>query len=58
MPQTIVFDLFGVILRIQADEAKYRLEQLAGVSGAPFWDAYRACRPAYDAGFRALLARS
>jgi hypothetical protein len=48
MPQTIVFDLFGVILRIQADEAKLRLEQL---SGAPFWDAYWACRPAHDAGW-------
>jgi putative hydrolase of the HAD superfamily len=50
MPQTIVFDLFGVIARTQTEEAKRRIEDLAGVSGEPFWDAYWAGRPAYDAG--------
>ena len=50
MPQTIVFDLFGVIARTQTEEAKRRLETLAGVEGERFWDAYWAGRPAYDAG--------
>ncbi|GAA2091550.1 HAD family hydrolase [Actinomadura alba] len=50
MPQTIVFDLFGVIARTQADEARRHIEELAGVTGEPFWDAYWAGRAAYDAG--------
>jgi putative hydrolase of the HAD superfamily len=50
MPQTIVFDLFGVIARTQTGEARRRIEELAGVSGEPFWDAYWARRPSYDAG--------
>jgi putative hydrolase of the HAD superfamily len=50
MPQTIVFDLFGVIARTQTEAAMRRIEELAGVSGAPFWEAYWAGRPAYDAG--------
>jgi putative hydrolase of the HAD superfamily len=50
MPQTIVFDLFGVIARTQTEAAMRRIEELAGVSGPPFWDAYWAGRPAYDAG--------
>jgi len=50
MAQVIIFDLFGVIARTQSEAARRRLEDLAGISGAPFWDAYWACRPAYDAG--------
>ncbi|WP_147341537.1 HAD family hydrolase [Actinomadura logoneensis] len=50
MSQTIVFDLYGVIARTQTDAARARIEDLAGVSGDPFWSAYWACRPAYDAG--------
>jgi putative hydrolase of the HAD superfamily len=50
MPQTIVFDLFGVIARTQTEAAMRRIEELAGVSGPTFWDAYWAGRPAYDAG--------
>ncbi|MEW2358282.1 HAD family phosphatase [Spirillospora sp. NPDC029432] len=46
----IVFDLYGVIARTQTGAARRRIEELAGVSGEPFWDAYWACRPAYDAG--------
>lgn len=50
MPQTIVFDLFGVIARTQTGAARHHIEELAGVSGEPFWDAYWAGRPSYDAG--------
>jgi putative hydrolase of the HAD superfamily len=50
MPEVIVFDLYGVIARTQTDEAKQQLVDLAGVPGEGFWEAYWACRPAYDAG--------
>jgi putative hydrolase of the HAD superfamily len=50
MSQTVVFDLFGVIARTQTEEARRRIEELAGVGGAPFWEAYWDGRPAYDAG--------
>ncbi|MFG1948945.1 HAD family hydrolase [Nonomuraea sp. NPDC048826] len=50
MPKVIIFDLYGVIARTQTDEAKQQLVDLAGVAGESFWDAYWACRPAYDAG--------
>jgi putative hydrolase of the HAD superfamily len=50
MPDVIVFDLYGVIARTQTAEAARRIEQLAGAPGPAFWDAYWACRPAYDAG--------
>jgi putative hydrolase of the HAD superfamily len=50
MPQTIVFDLFGVIARKQTEEAKRHIEGLSGVPAQAFWDAYWAGRPAYDEG--------
>ncbi|MFB4310989.1 HAD family hydrolase [Actinomadura sp. GTD37] len=50
MPDVIVFDLYGVIARTQTPEAIRRIEGIAGASGPAFWDAYWACRPAYDAG--------
>ncbi|MFC0041155.1 HAD family hydrolase [Actinomadura rayongensis] len=50
MPDVIVFDLYGVIARTQSDAAVRAIEDLAGVRGARFWDAYWTCRPDYDAG--------
>ncbi|MCW2918096.1 MAG: HAD-superfamily hydrolase, subfamily variant 3 [Actinomycetia bacterium] len=50
MDGVVVFDLFGVIARTQTPQARWRIEQLAGVSGEVFWDAYWECRPAYDEG--------
>lgn len=50
MPEVVVFDLFGVIARTQTEAARRRIEELAGVSGPRFWEAYWAGRPAYDAG--------
>src|SRR5262245_50047885 len=53
-PHTVVFDLFGVIACTQSEEAKRRIEQLAGLAGPPFWEAYWAGRPDYDAGQRGV----
>ncbi|MEV4472683.1 HAD family phosphatase [Nonomuraea sp. NPDC049504] len=50
MANVIVFDLYGVIARTQGDAARRRIEELAGVAGESFWEAYWACRPPYDAG--------
>ncbi|MFD0541502.1 HAD family hydrolase [Actinomadura luteofluorescens] len=50
MPDVIVFDLYGVIARTQTPEAVRRIEEIAGTPGPAFWEAYWACRPAYDAG--------
>jgi putative hydrolase of the HAD superfamily len=50
MPDVIVFDLYGVIARVQTREDKHGLVELAGVPGERFWEAYWGCRPAYDAG--------
>ncbi|HEY8480118.1 MAG TPA: HAD family phosphatase [Spirillospora sp.] len=50
MADVIVFDLYGVIARTQSPEAVRRIEEIAGDPGPAFWDAYWACRPAYDAG--------
>lgn len=54
MPDVIVFDLYGVIARTQTDEAKQQMVDLAGVAAESFWEAYWACRPAYDAGQESL----
>lgn len=50
MANVIVFDLYGVIARTQSAEARQRIVELAGVPAEPFWEAYWACRPPYDAG--------
>ncbi|MCK2216639.1 HAD family phosphatase [Actinomadura sp. ATCC 31491] len=50
MANVIVFDLYGVIARTQSPEDRARLVELAGVPGERLWEAYWACRPAYDAG--------
>lgn len=50
MADVIVFDLYGVIARTQTPEAVRLIEDVAGVGGTVFWDAYWSCRPAYDAG--------
>ena len=39
-----------MIARTQTPAAIRRIEGLAGAPGPAFWDAYWACRPAYDAG--------
>lgn len=45
MADVIVFDLYGVIARTQTPEAVRRIEDIAGVGGSVFWDAYWSCRP-------------
>ena len=54
MPEVIVFDLYGVIARVQTADAKQNLVDLADVPGERFWEAYWGCRPDYDAGQDAL----
>lgn len=48
--RTVLFDLFGVIARLQSPEGKDRLVRTAGGSAPAFWDAYWALRPPYDRG--------
>ncbi|MFC5824556.1 HAD family hydrolase [Nonomuraea insulae] len=50
MVNVIVFDLYGVIARIQSEDARQRIADLSGVPGERFWEAYWACRQAYDEG--------
>lgn len=49
-PRAVVFDLYGVIARVQTAAARRRIEQAAGVAGERFWSAYWDCRGPYDAG--------
>jgi putative hydrolase of the HAD superfamily len=49
----VLFDLFGVIARHQPEHSKQKLEELAGVDPAVFWEAYWKQRVAYDRGIRA-----
>ncbi|QGV77995.1 HAD family hydrolase [Streptomyces ficellus] len=46
----VLFDMFGVIARLQSPSSRARLEQTAAVDGADFWDGYWALRPPYDRG--------
>ncbi|WP_139980381.1 HAD-IA family hydrolase [Nocardioides litoris] len=48
--QTVVFDIFGVVLREQGDAGTQALERLAAGRSATFWDAYWSERPGYDTG--------
>jgi putative hydrolase of the HAD superfamily len=50
VPDTVLFDLFGVIARHQSPQGKDRLAGTAGVPAPAFWDAYWALRPPYDRG--------
>ncbi|MFJ8165757.1 HAD family hydrolase [Streptomyces sp. NPDC096136] len=50
IPGTLLFDLFGVIARVQSPAGKARLVGTAAVPEVPFWEAYWSLRPPYDAG--------
>ncbi|MGO4457470.1 HAD family hydrolase [Streptomyces sp. M-16] len=49
-PDTVLFDLFGVIARHQSPEGWARLVATAGVPAPAFRDAYWSLRPPYDRG--------
>ncbi|MFF8652748.1 HAD family hydrolase [Streptomyces huasconensis] len=49
-PDTLLFDMFGVIARHQSDAGRARLVAAAGVPEAPFWEAYWGLRQPYDRG--------
>ncbi|MFF8827986.1 HAD family hydrolase [Streptomyces sp. NPDC015131] len=46
----VLFDMFGVIARLQSPAAQERLVRTARVPGAAFWESYWALRPPYDRG--------
>lgn len=46
---SLLFDLYGVLMRTQTEEAKQRIER-AVLGDGSFWPDYWALRPAYDAG--------
>lgn len=46
---SLLFDLYGVLMRTQTEEAKRRIEW-AAFSDSSIWPHYWALRPAYDAG--------
>ncbi|MGP6173999.1 HAD family hydrolase [Corynebacterium sp. A21] len=46
---SLLFDLYGVLLRTQSEDAKHRIER-AVLGDATIWPHYWALRPAYDAG--------
>ncbi|TYC02127.1 HAD family phosphatase [Micromonospora sp. WP24] len=50
MPQTLLFDLFGVIARQQSPAGQELLVAAAGASAPEFWAAYWALRAPYDRG--------
>ncbi|TDC38810.1 HAD family phosphatase [Micromonospora sp. 15K316] len=50
MPDTVLFDLFGVIAREQSPAGQELLVATAAVPGLEFWEAYWALRVSYDRG--------
>ncbi|MEU8434857.1 HAD family phosphatase [Streptomyces sp. NPDC029216] len=49
-PATLLFDMFGVIARLQSPAGKARIAETAGVPEAALWEAYWSLRPPYDSG--------
>ncbi|MFE2327585.1 HAD family hydrolase [Streptomyces sp. NPDC059385] len=48
--KAVLFDMFGVIARVQSAESRGVLERTAGGDPSPFWEAYWSHRAAYDRG--------
>ncbi|MER6568278.1 HAD family phosphatase [Streptomyces sp. NPDC001093] len=48
--KAVLFDMFGVLARVQSPESQAAIERTAGVSGKRFWDAYWSLRHSYDRG--------
>jgi putative hydrolase of the HAD superfamily len=48
--KAVLFDMFGVLARVQSAESQVVIERTAGVSGKRFWDAYWLLRAPYDRG--------
>ncbi|WP_327350685.1 HAD family hydrolase [Streptomyces sp. NBC_01304] len=46
----LLFDMFGVIARLQSEAGKVRLAETAGMAEEPFWSAYWSLRQPYDRG--------
>lgn len=50
MARGLLFDLYGVVMRVQAQDAIAAIEQAAGFGGAQLWEPFWALRRPYDAG--------
>ncbi|MEU5540738.1 HAD family phosphatase [Streptomyces sp. NPDC020362] len=48
--KAVLFDMFGVLARVQSPHSQAVIERTAGVSGKCFWEAYWSLRPPYDRG--------
>ncbi|WKD31355.1 HAD family hydrolase [Streptomyces xanthophaeus] len=48
--KAVLFDMFGVIARVQSPESMAVLERTAGGDPDRFWEAYWSHRPPYDRG--------
>ncbi|MEU5805982.1 HAD family phosphatase [Streptomyces sp. NPDC047718] len=48
--QAVLFDMFGVIARLQSPGSRAVLERTAGADPERFWEAYWSRRPPYDRG--------
>lgn len=48
--KAVLFDMFGVLARVQSPESQAVLESTAGVDGGRFWAAYWGQRAPYDRG--------
>lgn len=48
--KAVLFDMFGVLARVQCPESQAVIERTSGVGGERFWDAYWSLRPPYDRG--------
>lgn len=46
----LLFDLYGVIMKVQTEAGMAEIQRAAGHPGDDFWDAYWGCRDGYDKG--------
>lgn len=50
MTRALLFDLYGVVMRVQGPDAIAAIEQAAGFGGPQLWEPFWALRKPYDAG--------
>jgi len=52
MTRGVLFDLYGVVMRVQTPEAIAAIERAAGFGGPELWEPYWAFRAPYDHGLQ------
>ena len=50
MTRGVLFDLYGVVMRVQTPEAIAAIERAAGFGGPDLWEPFWALRAPYDHG--------